>query len=333
MAFNRTGCLILVAVCQLYDVGSVHAEKPDFSPGDAVRVSAFVLVKNSLTHRKFDDELSRQWFQQFTARLDPQRMYFLHSDIEEFQEFDEQLDDFARARDFQFASRVVERYQERTRQAVSYAKAHAKVEHDYTIDEIYPTRFDTFATTEAELSDRWRLRMKAELMIEELHGRPLNEVQSQLIGRHERIAQQAGKLTDERMCQPYLDALASVFDPHGGYIDPTTLTSFYRTMRIPEYRLAIVLLRREGRFEIARILPEFCHPSAIESLVGCQVLSIRRTNGTIIDVVELPASEFYRVLALPWGPLEDDKSIVLELWNPVTQQRRSLTCSRHRILR
>ena len=325
-------CTISVAAVSLWLLTPISttaaADEDGFNPRATIRAAVTLLERKHLSHAPLDDELSRKWLRAFLARLDPNRMYFLRSDFQEFRRFEDRLDNLAKAGDFQLPELVRKRYRERTKEAVSYAEEFLFLEHDYSVDEEFAIRFDAYAAEGEEIRERWRLQLKGELLIEKLHGRPPADVQSQLAARYRRIARQAHDMTDERLCQIYLDSLGSIYDPHTGYLSPTLIMSLSSTIKLRTYRLGLRFRQRAGRFTITWLHPSLRGLTPQSKLVGWHLIAIRRRDGTTLDVVEMHPDDFWHMIRSASGPLKSDTRIILELINPVTHQRRTVSWNR-----
>jgi hypothetical protein len=301
-----------------------QADESAFDYRSAIQAATAALEREHYTRRKLDDKLSAEWLAAFIAQLDPRRMYFLQTDVADFQAFEHRLDDHAKTGDFQFPELVRTRFRERVASATATAVTLTDARHDFTADETLPRRFDAFAQTDAELRERWRLRIKGELLIEKVHGRLLAEVQAQLRGRYERIARQARDLSDAQLCQIYLNSLARLCDPHSTYFGYGY--GFHR----PTYGIGILLREDEGRYLIAGVRSALNNDDS-ESLIGWELTALKRPNGKVIDLVEtLPRHKAFEFIRSPIGPLETDSRVVLELLNPVTLQRKSVEWPRFR---
>ena len=252
-------------------------------------------------------------------------MNFLASDFREFQRYEDRLDDLAKDGKFQFAELVRGRFRKRTKEAASYADELLAEQHEYSKDEEYPTRFDAYAAGREQLRERWRLRIKAELLIEKLHGRERSDVTSQLSGRYRRIARQAREMTDERLCDIYLDSLIALYDPHSAYLSPTLLTSFNQTMTIREHSLGLVFRQCAGQFVIASFHPALHDAAAQHKLLGWAVIAIRRSNGDVLDVVEMHPDDFSHMIRFASDFQKSDTAVILELLNPETYERVSMS--------
>src|SRR5436190_168878 len=84
----------------------VKADEAPVGLGAAVQAAVELIEREHLTQRSIDDDLSRKWLRSFLVQLDPRRLYFLESDLQEFRRFEDRLDDQAKAGDAQFPDLV-----------------------------------------------------------------------------------------------------------------------------------------------------------------------------------------------------------------------------------
>src|SRR5450755_4214889 len=88
------------------------------------------LQQGHVTRPMIGDEISKRLFQRFLKDLDPGKVYFLKSDIDEFKKHETELDDMLLKGDISFAYKVYERLLERIGQRLKL------------IDELADTKFD-----------------------------------------------------------------------------------------------------------------------------------------------------------------------------------------------
>ena len=318
MARTLTWNIILAVPLLLGSViSSACASEPFDAPG-TVRVVCSQIEQYHLTHRRLDEQVSRTWLREFLDQLDPQRMYFLERDVERMVHFEDRLVDMTRDDDFRFARRVRSRYRKRVQAAASYAADAVYAEHDFTTDERNPLRFDDYAATPDELRERWRKRLKAELLAERLHGLRELEAQEWLAGRYRRISRQAREMSDERLCTIYLNALTAICDPNSGYFSPRFMESFIGSNYLPTYRLGLVWKYKRGQYEIQGVHPPLSHS---ENLVGWNLTAIRTVSGEVIDLVERHPEESIQLIMHPIMQMVNDEEIILELHHPTTYRR------------
>ena len=305
-------------------VKCASAEEPEFYPGLALRAAVDQIEREPhLVHRSVGDDLSKKWLMRFLERLDPRRMYFLAEDIALFRASEHGLDDLAKAGSFVLPRTVRTRYRERVAQTVAFAGEWLDQKHEFTVDESCPTEFRDYATSDEELRERWRLRIKLELLTEKANGRPLSDAVDQLQGRYRRIARQASELSDKRLCDIYIDSLAKVCDPNSSY----QLLGAMVFEHIPSWSAGLRFREAHGRLVLGEISSPLNEAEA-RAVVGWELLAIRRYDGSVYDVVEMPLYEVIDVFQSILGPLKKDERVILELLDPVTHERRSVEFSR-----
>ena len=326
-----TGLLrVAIAVlATLAHVGVAFSADDAFDPCRVLRVAISVLEKEHVTRRPLTTQFTREWISTFVGRLDPQRLYFRESDLDEFQESAEQLSDSARLGDFRFPQLVRERYRVRVAESLALAAALLPLDRNYAIDEACPRRFVGYATTPDDLRERWRLSIKAECLVEKMHGRRKEDVEFQLSSRFQRILRDVIGMSDERLCAIFIESLAATYDPNSTYLSPTGLESFNSSMSRTTYTLGLKLRRDCGRVMIESIHPSLRTLSNHELLVGWSLIAVRRVDGPIIDLVEMHDDDWVNIIHEPGGPLESDREIILELRDPVTWKRRSVAWARY----
>jgi carboxyl-terminal processing protease len=104
----------------------------------AAKLTAALLTREHFSQPSLNDELLRRWFGLYLKTLDPRKLYFRQSDVDEFRQHENKLDDWVREGQVDFACRVsgrlAERMQERT-EAAAQILAHPP---DFSVDEQFP---------------------------------------------------------------------------------------------------------------------------------------------------------------------------------------------------
>lgn len=286
--------------------------------GEAMATTIKVLETEHLQRIPIDDRISRRWFQKFFEGLDPRRMYFLEEDLREFHAYESRLDDLGRAGDISFPRQIGKRFQKRVKEATDFAKLQLYAPHDYMIEENAPQDYDYFAIDEEARKERWRLRIKCELLIEKSIRRPNEEVRKQFTQRYDRLFRQARDLSHDRLQSRFLHALGRSVDPHNYYFSDELIWALSPRWRSPTLPLSFD--PNSHRNLINGVWPQVNELRG--DVIGFELLAIQTTSGKIIDVVEMPSLDFLR---LPWLRMCDNRfegEVVLQLWNPLTLERK-----------
>lgn len=199
-------------------VAAVHSE--------ALKFMAIALPRDHSSHHPLDDEIAGRWFDLFIARLDARRLYFTEADIRRFNKYRRDLDDHARRGDLSFAVVVRRTYAQRLRESTSAALRSLTAHHDFTKDERFEIDPDGFAETPEARSERWRQRVKFEILDQRSSGLGLEAAVAKLRARYLRVAKQKSLDSDEELYELYLDAFARTFGPHTRYFGERTLAKF-----------------------------------------------------------------------------------------------------------
>ncbi|MBX3440742.1 MAG: tail-specific protease, partial [Planctomycetaceae bacterium] len=163
-----------------------------------------------------DDAASEQLFKRFFKDLDPLKLYFLKSDIDGFANARTTLDDSIKKGDVDFAYKVFEIYRKRLAERVALANELIDQDFDFTVDESMPTSADdiTWAADDAEIHDRWRKRIKYDVLTLKLAGEDVKEIRERLHKRYRNLKLSADQMERMDILEIYLTALTSCFDPH-----------------------------------------------------------------------------------------------------------------------
>lgn len=121
---------------------------PDLPAADAVESPTAKLVVQMIpqfhvSRKGVDDLVSSKLLDSFLKDLDPAKLYFQQSDIDEFSKYRTSLDDALKNGDVQFGYDVFKRYKERL--VVQLSKAHQLIDadHDFNVDESMVVKGDT----------------------------------------------------------------------------------------------------------------------------------------------------------------------------------------------
>lgn len=116
------------------------------------------MEQEHLSRHPLDDEISTRAMKAFLEGLDPRKMYFLQSDIDEFMTKERQIDNQIEDGDVRFAYTIFNRFLMRLDERVALVDKLADQPHDFTIDESIVTDPDAlrFPRTDDEVVDRWR---------------------------------------------------------------------------------------------------------------------------------------------------------------------------------
>ena len=125
-----------------------------------------LMMKNHLSKRQLDDEISRRAMKSFLQSFDPRKMYFYQSDVDQFMEKNTLLDDEINKNKVDFAYVVFNRFLERLDERVKLVDELVTLPTDFTVDEELVVEPDLlhYPRDAAEARERWRKLVKYNLL-------------------------------------------------------------------------------------------------------------------------------------------------------------------------
>jgi carboxyl-terminal processing protease len=218
------------------------------------------LEENHYVDRRYNDTMSAAHLETYLERLDPSHLYFTASDVAAFQTYSTRLDDLGRQGELSPAFTIFDRYEQRAsdRLALVIANMDAIVSGlDFGKDEYIdsdPTERD-WAVDTAELDDRWRKRLKNQVLGLKLAEKPLQEIAPTLVKRYENQQNRLSQYNEQDVFAVYANALTSQFDPHTSYFSPRRAENFDIDMRLSLEGIGAVLQNEDEYVKVVRVVP------------------------------------------------------------------------------
>ena len=229
---------LLAAVLSIFACGAIlsAAEKVELSDedGKTAQMVASMVASRHINHPQIDDAISEKLFDRFLEAWDSQKLYLLQSDIDSFADQRTQLDDQILQGDVSFAAEVFTLFQERMIARADRLPALIDADVDFTIEEEMHRDPDdiSWAATPEELDERWRKRIKFDLLMLKLDGKELDEARERLKNRYRTNRVYLEQTESHEVLELFLSSMTHCLDPHSSYMSPQTLADFEMVMRL-----------------------------------------------------------------------------------------------------
>jgi carboxyl-terminal processing protease len=237
--------------------------QPSASDRQIVGIVSMLMENKHLSRHRLDDEISERAMASFIKELDPLKLFFYQQDVDEFMTQKSRLDDLFKRGDIQFAYDVFNRFQRRVDERVNTALALLDQPHDFTVDEEMIRDGDTatFPKTPEEAKERWRQRVKFDILKEtaDLKDTPEKDAKETVVEklrkRYNSIRKSWSQTDNDELLERYLSAMTTGFDPHSDYMSPSTLDNFNITMRLELDGIGASLRGEDGYTVVHNIIP------------------------------------------------------------------------------
>jgi carboxyl-terminal processing protease len=211
------------------------------------------------SHLPIDNSTSSAILDRYLDVLDANRVYFLASDVARFEAYRYALDDAARTGELDPAFEIFNTFRQRVTQRVEYALTLLDNQPDFLIDEDY--RWDrtelSWPTTEQEMQEVWRLRVKNDALILVMADdeKTWAENAETLRERYERMHENIAELDADDVFDTFMNAVAHTMDPHSTYLSPQDSEEYRIDMSLSYEGIGARLSEGDDGVEVVEVIP------------------------------------------------------------------------------
>jgi carboxyl-terminal processing protease len=275
---------------------------------------------------KLNDSISSLILDKYIKDLDPYKYYFLASDIKDFEQFRNSLDDDFRNGDLSAPFYIFNVYLKRYNEWLTYTLSQVKTKYDFTQDDTYV--FDRekmpWITSVAGLNDVWKKKVKYDLVNLKIAGAtPAKNIET-LTKRYESLKSQASKVNNQDVFQTIMDAFTETIDPHTNYFNPANAQQFNEDMARSFEGIGARLRQDNDILKIEEIIPG--GPAFKSKLLsaGDRIVGVAQGAGEFEDIIgwridnsvakiKGPKGTKVRLKIIPVGRELSSKPVIIEL--------------------
>jgi carboxyl-terminal processing protease len=237
-----------------------------------------------------DDELSKRYLAEYLDQLDPLKGYFLQSDIDEFSQWQTKLDDLAKRGDIKPGFFIFNRLRDRATAQLNWNIALLQdSDHlfDFTTDDSLLLDGDKrqwLADTVAA-RDFWYKRIKNSIISLLLNDKEEAKARELLVKRYQNLIKQYEQRNSQDVFQLYVNALATLYDPHTSYFSPRTTENFQINMSLSLEGIGAELTTEDEYTKVVRIIPG--GPADLQDILKAEdkIIGVGQDDEDIVDVV------------------------------------------------
>ena len=239
-------------------------------------------------HRsKLNDDISDRIFDQYIESLDPNRMYFTQSDIDDLIRYRPTMERALKSADLEPAFDVFNRYVKRVNERIEFARQRLLEGFDFTKDELfYFDRSESpWAANEQELNEYWARRVKNDYLRLKLTDKPDDEIVEMLDERYAGIDRRISEFNAEDAFQFFMNAYTRSIEPHSSYMSPRTVENFEISMRLSLDGIGALLQRETEYTTVAEVIPG--GPADLDGRLkeGDRIVGVAQGDEAMVDVV------------------------------------------------
>ncbi len=218
-----------------------------------------LIEKEHLTRHPLDNEISHRWMSNYLKMLDPRKVFFSQQDVDGFMVYRDQLDDMAMRGDTSVAYLIFNKFLARIDDRVKLVDQLVAAPQDFTVDEdmVFDPDDIPYAKEGPEMYDRWRKRIKYELLDMSTDKTPLEgkAAQDKIVKRYHQLSKRMKQTDHDELLEIYLTALTTAYDPHTTYMSKSSLENFEIQMRLNLEGIGAALEAPDGETVVKKVIP------------------------------------------------------------------------------
>ncbi len=227
-------------------------------------------------------------FDQYLKSLDPEKLYFLQSDVDRLAADRTRLDDAVLNEDLRAPFAMFNLYERRMVERLAFARSLLAKGFDFERDEtlMIDRKDQPWPATEAESLDLWRKRVKNDWLRLRLAGRDDAAIAQVLDKRYDSTAKRLAKISSADAFQAFMNAYTMAIEPHTNYMGPRAAENFDIAMRLSLVGIGAVLTEIDGYVTIRELVVG--GPAITSGLlkVGDRIVGVGQgAEGAMDDVV------------------------------------------------
>jgi carboxyl-terminal processing protease len=296
----------MFAICGATCATAHPAASAQSTEANITRLTASILGSSQFAHHPLDRELAAKFLDRYLDAIDGTRSLFLQSDVKELSGTQGA---FVRATmdkgDTHLAHLIWQRYLERLserRAFVAGALDAGPGAFTFTSNESYQLDRATLPrpADAKEAQALWKLRLRAEYLDEKLASTADTEIPGKLRRRYEQQLKNMQTLRSDEVTTIYLNALASVYDPHSEYLGREQLESLEMAMNLKLFGIGATLESIDGVCTVREVLPG--GPASKSTLsAGDRIIAVGQAEQTPVEITNLPLTRSVQLIRGPKG--------------------------------
>jgi carboxyl-terminal processing protease len=223
---------------------------------ETATAAAQLLARYHYRAPQLDNALSAQIFDRYLKALDPARLFFLKSDIDEFSYMRSSLNEAIPQGRLEAPFIIFDRYAERVKAQRAAIQELLAGRFDFTQDENFePDRSNApWAASAADLREIWRKRIKNDWLRLRMAGKNDAAIRQTLVKRYEHALSRSTKINSDDIFQIFMNAWSSALEPHTSYFGPRAAEDFAISMKLSLVGIGAVLQERDDYIIVRELI-------------------------------------------------------------------------------
>ena len=179
-----------------------------------------------------DDSLSVRILEKYIESLDPNREYFYKSDIDYFNQYKMQMDDYIISGYLEPAYEIFTVYHQRVKDRILFVFSMLEQEPDFSVKEVlyFDRKKLDWLDDLNQMDNYWRKKIKNAILNLKILGKEWESNKEVLNKRYRRYQKTINQFNSEDVFEIFINSYSELYDPHTNYFSPINADRFEITM-------------------------------------------------------------------------------------------------------
>lgn len=243
--------LALLVTTQAAAVDAPPAQNSELRPEQrqqqAAHLAADLLMRYHYKPLPLDELMSEQIFAHYLKALDPDKIFFAQTDVEQWRDMRKRLGEAILKEDLSIPFAVFNSYRQRALESAVYARSLLSGGFDFEQQESYQyaREKESWPGSAVELHELWRKRVKNDWLRLKLTGKDAKSIVDTLDKRYENSLRRIARIKSEDAFQFFMNAYTMSIDPHTNYMAPRAAEEFQISMKLSLGGIGALLTERD----------------------------------------------------------------------------------------
>ncbi|KLV03781.1 carboxy-terminal protease [Photobacterium aquae] len=299
--------MMLAASAQALEAKYTLSDIPQLAPEKQhATASKRVASRFTRSHYKqfsLNDQFSASMFDRYIEMLDYNKSFLTASDIQQFDKWQNQLDDQLKRGDTSAAFDIYNTALKRRYDRYQYALTLLDREINFDIDEemVLDRSELPWAKDRNELNEIWRKRVKYDALNLKLAGKNWDEIKETLSKRYNNALKRLTQTHSEDVFQLYMNAFAREVDPHTSYLSPRNAEQFQSEMNLSLEGIGAVLQVVDDYTVIRSLVAGGPASSTKKLTAGDRIIGVAQDGKQMVDVIGWRLDDVVQLIKGPKG--------------------------------
>ncbi len=249
-----------------------------------------ILAQYHYDRLPIDNALSERIYTLYLKALDPQKTFFVQSDIDQFENYRFKFDDFVKRSKLEVPYEMYALLLERMDEQYALVSELLAEDYDFTVDRniIVQRKDEAYPKDKTELRQLWKDRLQNELINLMVTDEKLSleEAKEKLQKRYNTRSKRIHDMEEGELFSLVMNVVSLSFDPHSGYYSAKQMEQFNISMSLSLQGIGTVLRQDDDSVKIVEVVTGGPADLTGQVQIGDEIIGVAQgEDGEFVDIV------------------------------------------------